>query len=165
MTTCVAYGSSWLGVESELQLRPMPQPQQLQIWATSATYTTAHSNAGSLTHWARPGMEPMSSWIPVGLEPWRERSKCYLYLFACLHQWLTAKTGLYIRLLLSFLYKTSALSPFDSLITAKETKAQKWKTMVRATRVSISGWMDEQNVVHPYNGVLKSLKKEGNSDK
>ena len=30
------------------------------------TYTTAHSNTGSLTHWARPGMEPVSSWIPVG---------------------------------------------------------------------------------------------------
>ena len=29
---------------------PMLQPQQLEIRATSATYTTAHSNAGSLTH-------------------------------------------------------------------------------------------------------------------
>ena len=27
------------------------------IWATSATYITAHSSAGSLTHWARPGIE------------------------------------------------------------------------------------------------------------
>ena len=31
----------------------------------SATYTTAHSNAGSLTHWVRPGIEPVSSWILV----------------------------------------------------------------------------------------------------
>ena len=29
------------------------------------TYTTAHSNAGSLTHWARPGIEPASSWVLV----------------------------------------------------------------------------------------------------
>jgi len=29
--------------------RPTPQPQQLQIPAVSATYTTAHSNARSLT--------------------------------------------------------------------------------------------------------------------
>ena len=29
----------------------------------SATYTTAHGNAGSLTHCWRPGMEPASSWI------------------------------------------------------------------------------------------------------
>ena len=27
--------------------------------------TTAHGNAGSLTHWARPGIEPTSSWILV----------------------------------------------------------------------------------------------------
>ena len=41
----------------------MLQPQQRGIWAASATYTTAHSNTGSLTQWARPGMEPVSSWI------------------------------------------------------------------------------------------------------
>ena len=38
-------------------------------------YTTAHSNAGSLTHWVRPGMEPASSWILVGFvtaEPQQE---------------------------------------------------------------------------------------------
>ena len=53
---------SSLGVELELQLRPLPQPQQCQIWAASVTYTAACSNAGSLTHWVRPGMEPTSSW-------------------------------------------------------------------------------------------------------
>ena len=30
--------------------RVAPQPQQCQIQAISATYTTAHQNAGSLTH-------------------------------------------------------------------------------------------------------------------
>ena len=30
------------------------------------TYTTAHGNAGPLTHWERPGMETTSSWAPVG---------------------------------------------------------------------------------------------------
>ena len=29
--------------------------------------TTAHGNAGSSTHWARPGMEPATSWLLVGL--------------------------------------------------------------------------------------------------
>ena len=29
-------------------------------------YTTAHGNAGSLTHGARPGIEPASSWILDG---------------------------------------------------------------------------------------------------
>jgi len=40
-----------LGVQSELQL---------------PAYTTAHSNAVSLTHWARPGMELRTSWLLVG---------------------------------------------------------------------------------------------------
>ena len=33
------------------------------------TYTTAHCNARSLTHWARPGVQPTSSWILVDLFP------------------------------------------------------------------------------------------------
>ena len=32
----------------------------------SVTYTEAHGNVGSLTHWARPGIEPTFLWIPVG---------------------------------------------------------------------------------------------------
>ena len=36
---------------------PTPQPQQCRIQAVSATYTTAHGNTRSLTHWTRPGME------------------------------------------------------------------------------------------------------------
>ena len=35
--------------------------------AESGTYTPAHDNAGSLIHWVRPGMEPASSRILVGL--------------------------------------------------------------------------------------------------
>ena len=40
-------------------------PQQCRIPAMFATYTTAHSNsnAGSLTHGARPGIKTKSSWI------------------------------------------------------------------------------------------------------
>ena len=38
---------------------PTPQPQQQGIWAVSSTYTTTH--AGSLTHWARPGIELSSA--------------------------------------------------------------------------------------------------------
>ena len=45
--------------------RPTPQPQQHLTPAASATYTTAHSSAGSLTHWVRPGIKPVSSWILV----------------------------------------------------------------------------------------------------
>ena len=28
-------------------------------------HTTAHGNTGSLTHWARPGIEPTTPWFPV----------------------------------------------------------------------------------------------------
>ena len=44
----------------------MPEPEQCGIWATPSTYTTAHGNAGSLTHWVRPGIEPEFSWMLVG---------------------------------------------------------------------------------------------------
>ena len=42
-----------------------PTPQQHQIWAKSPNFTTARSNAGSLTHCTRPGSEPASSWTLV----------------------------------------------------------------------------------------------------
>ena len=34
--------------------------------APSTTYTTMHGNAGSPTYWARPRIEPASSWLLVG---------------------------------------------------------------------------------------------------
>ena len=46
---------------------PTSQPQQCRIRAVSATCTAAHGNTGSLTHWVRPGIKPISSWILVGL--------------------------------------------------------------------------------------------------
>ena len=60
----MVYGSSQARVQLELQRpayapvkavqdlshQPAPQPQQFGIQATSATYTTVHSNARSLTH-------------------------------------------------------------------------------------------------------------------
>ena len=49
-----------LGVESELQLQSMPQPRQHWIQDASVTYATACSNARSLTHWERPGVERMN---------------------------------------------------------------------------------------------------------
>ena len=60
--TPTAYGRS----NQSYSYRPIPQPEQCRIWAVSATYVTAHSNYRSLTHWARPGIEPVSSWILVG---------------------------------------------------------------------------------------------------
>ena len=62
-----AYGDSQARLNWSYSCRPMPQPQPRQIQAASATYTTAHGHAGSLTHGARPGIEPTTSWFLVGL--------------------------------------------------------------------------------------------------
>ena len=43
----------------------MTQPQKHRIQAMSATYTIAYGNTRSLTYWARPGIEPVSSWMLV----------------------------------------------------------------------------------------------------
>ena len=60
-----AHEGSQARLNQSRSLQPMPQPQQRQIWATSLTYTTAHGNAGSWIHWARPGIEPASPWMLV----------------------------------------------------------------------------------------------------
>ena len=70
-----------LGVELELQLAPMPQPWQHWVRAASATYTTAFGNPGSLTHWARPGIECASS----------QRQCCVLDLLS--HNWNSSLAG------------------------------------------------------------------------
>ena len=57
--------------------------RQLRIQVLSVTYSTSHCNARSLTHWARPGIEPTSSWILVGFittEPQQELLWCTVSL-------------------------------------------------------------------------------------
>ena len=58
MTMPVAYGSS----QASRSCRLMPQLWPHQIQAPSVTCIAAFSNTGSLTHWARPGIKPASSW-------------------------------------------------------------------------------------------------------
>ena len=64
--TPTAYGGSQARGQIGAAAAGLPQPQQLRIQAVSVTYTTAHGNAGSLTHWARPGIKPAPSWMLVG---------------------------------------------------------------------------------------------------
>ena len=52
-----------LRVESELQL--LAYATATAMWDPSCLFTP-HGNAGSLTHWVRPGSKPTSSWILVG---------------------------------------------------------------------------------------------------
>ena len=61
------------GVESKLQVQPVPQPQQYWVWAA---YTPAYTR--SLTHWARPGIKPTSSQRPRQvLHPLSYNRNCY----------------------------------------------------------------------------------------
>ena len=91
----LAYGSSQVqGSNPSYSCQTMPQ--QCKSRATSTTYTIVQGNAGSLTHWARLGMKPPSSWILVGFvsaEPQRELPepvfvKVMGYLFHCKICWL-----------------------------------------------------------------------------
>ena len=54
-------GSNW-----SYSCQPTPQPQELGIRGVSVTYTTAHGNTRSLTHWARPGVKTTTQWFLVG---------------------------------------------------------------------------------------------------
>ena len=47
-----------LGVQLELQLPVYATATAMPYMSTSATYTTAHGNARSLTHQVGPGIEP-----------------------------------------------------------------------------------------------------------
>ena len=60
-----------LGVKLELQV---------------PAYTTAYGNTGSLTHWARPGMEPETSWFLVGFISAVPRWEL-LEIFKCTQKW------------------------------------------------------------------------------
>ena len=71
--TSTAYGSSQARVQSELHL--LAYATATAMPAMSVTFSTAHGNAGSLTHSVRPGMEPSSSYVLVGFittVPWWE---------------------------------------------------------------------------------------------
>ena len=73
--TCSIWRFPGQGSNQNYNCWPMPEPQQRGVRTTSATYTTAHSNARSLTHWARPGIKPSTSSFLVGFgspEPQQE---------------------------------------------------------------------------------------------
>ena len=64
--TPAAYGSSQAKCQigataASLHHSHSSSGSKLCLWPT----TTTHSNARSLTHWVRSGIEPASSWIPV----------------------------------------------------------------------------------------------------
>ena len=61
--TPVAYGGSKARGQTGVTAAGLQHSSSSII---SATYTTAQSNAGSLTHWLRPGNKPATSWFLAG---------------------------------------------------------------------------------------------------
>ena len=50
--------------------------------------TTAHDNAGFLTHWSRPGTEPVSSWILISfITTWSQWELRDLYFYSPFMRW------------------------------------------------------------------------------
>ena len=79
-----------------------------QIKTVAASLLHSCSNARSLTHWARPGIEPVSSWTWVGLvstETWWE-----LHKHALSYPWICWLTDCSSELLVFFLH-SSILNP------------------------------------------------------
>ena len=72
------------GVKSELWLPAYATVTTMLVLSCICNlYTTVYGNTGSLTHWERPGIEPMSSWMLVRListEPWWELPGTLYYL-------------------------------------------------------------------------------------
>ena len=72
------------GVELERQLPAYTTATATWDLSIIHDLAMAHSNAGSLTHWVKPGIEPESSWILAGFistEPWQELLNCLLVLW------------------------------------------------------------------------------------
>ena len=95
--TPVAYGSSQARVLNQsCSCWPMPQPWQHQTWAASMTLASARGNAGSLTHWVKPGIEPASSQrlrLVLNLLSHNGNAWKFIYLFPFLrpHLWHMAR--------------------------------------------------------------------------
>ena len=77
-------------------LRHSHSSHQCQIQASSATYTTAHGIARSLTQWARLGIKPATSWFLirfVSTAPrWELWEGIFWYFFFCSHDLLILST-------------------------------------------------------------------------
>ena len=81
MAAPTTYGSfQTRGGIGAVAARSTPQSQQRGIQASPATYTTTHNNTRSLTHWARPGIEPVSSWIQTVFITTEPRQEFLIFL-------------------------------------------------------------------------------------
>ena len=88
---------------------PTPEPQQHRIRAESATYTTAHGNARSFTHWARPGVKPETSWFLVPLRHKGNSPITFLMMSFEKQNFLILMTYFFILDCLSLVYRNAMI--------------------------------------------------------
>ena len=82
------------GVESELQLLTYTTATAMRDQSCDCDHTTAHYNTRSLTHRARSGIKPVSSWILEGFLNCRAMALfCLLYLFCYFPSYFTSFTS------------------------------------------------------------------------
>ena len=83
--TCDIWRFPCYGSKRNCSCQPMPQPWQCWIWASSSTHAASCSNAGFLTHWVRPGIEPTSWWtLRQVLDP-LNYNRNFIYSNLCFH--------------------------------------------------------------------------------
>ena len=135
MATFAVYVGSWIGVESERQLRPKPQPWQHQIWAAFSNYIAACGNARSLIHCARPGIEPASLksqcwvlnlWSPSG------NSKTFFFFRAAPVAYGSSQARGQIRVVAAGLHQSHS--------NAGSTKPRLWPTHNNTLTGSLTHW-------------------------
>ena len=76
----MAFGSSQ--ARSQIRAATTSLHHSHQIWAESATYTIAHGNTRSLTHWVGPGIKPASSWMLVRFVSAEPQRKLLIWQFS-----------------------------------------------------------------------------------
>ena len=113
----------------------MPQRQPLQILAAAETYTAAHSNAESLTHWVRPGIEHTSLWILAGFVTTEPQQK--------LQSIALMKLFIFLRLCYNYVTNNHFSATF-LLIWVTLTNRYKW---VSKNANSIDHKIDTENAV------------------
>ena len=105
----------------------------------SATYTTAHNNARSLTHWARPGTEPTFLWILVGfittVPQWEIPEFNFLFFMAVPMAYGTSQARDWIRATAAtYAAAVAMLDPFNALQRAGDQTYASSATWAAAVR-------------------------------
>ena len=146
-----------LGAESELLLSAYATATETQIQAASVTYTTARGNAGSLTHWERPWIEPTSSQITsqgLNLLSYNRSSYVWLRLTKPISGWFVQQNANHSQCGTSFQWPESLCQfPSVSLFSVLKyfTKRMINRKGDSTLWAQMTGWY--WGILHPYHAL------------